>query len=99
MKEKESGWMSKKEEQQLLQQIHLAYNDVVKTSPEFAQLLLDAYQSIEKGESYQIICTRIGYTCAKYALNHYSELTENVANCIQLIEKIDRTYRGWATII
>lgn len=96
----EREWLDvKKEEQQLLQQIHLAYNDVVKTSPEFAKLLLGAYQSIEKGESYQIICTRIGYACAKYALSHYSELTENVANCIQLIEKIDRTYRGWATII
>lgn len=89
---------SKEQEQELLVLLQEVYSEVVTTDQQFASVLLDAYEKIDDGESYKIICTRISGRITAYVMKHDFKVSDNVVKLNQLVSEIAQRYRGWGIV-
>lgn len=72
--------------------LHAAYEEVKDTDNDFAKMLLEAYQKIQKGENYKIICSKIALPCNRYVLAHLKNISKNVGKLNTLVQEIRKQY-------
>lgn len=89
---------SKEQEKKLLFLLQEVYHEVVTTDQQFANVLLNAYEKIDNGESYKIICTRILGSITAYVMQHDFKVSDNVGKLNQLVSEIAQRYRGWGVV-
>lgn len=89
---------SKEQEKELLFLLQEVYSEVVTTDQPFANVLLNAYEKIDNGESYQIICTRILRSITAYVMRHDFKVSDNVVKLNKLVSEIAQRYRGWGVV-
>lgn len=79
-------------EVKLLQLLHDSAQVLKTSDPELSDVLADAYQKIENGENYKIVCVRIRGKCNHYVLNHISYVPKPVGELNNLVQEISKQY-------
>lgn len=86
----------KNREQELMNALILAYEDIREKDGAFASLLLSAYHEIEQGQSYQVICTRLMGDMTQYMIKNKFHVSENMVHLNEIVSEIVQRYRSWS---
>lgn len=91
--------MSENEKKELYNLLCLSYKDVKNSNDDFANILLKAIHKIDNGDDYKLLCTNIAPYCNNYLLKNIGKVSKNIVKLNELVDKINRTYRGKASFI
>lgn len=81
------------EKEKLLKLLFDSYQILKNSDTDFSNLLYEAYQKIENGKDYKIICSRISQICNQYILKHISNIPKPVGELNTLVQEISKRYR------